>query len=475
MLLGSKKFRTALLLVIDIICIILSFSAAYFIRYNDVLSFSDGFRISDYYQRTIAVLLLIGVVVFLIHDQDKDSLAGSGLFKNFTIVFKNTVTMLIYTVIYFFITQEGILVSRYVIGAFFSIFLVSDYLFRMLYRLFLIKVAGSEFNAVNIMLIARSSDAARVIRNFQSRQGLLMHISCVTLLDDDRVGRSIEGVPVVGNRDNYLDTHRNNVYDEVFIYLPYDYNFELKKMVNGFEQMGVTVNIHIEVFDMDVRNKSIRTIADYHVISFRSRNISTGELFLKRIIDIAGSLVGLVLFLIAYIILGPVIRFTSPGPVLFAQTRVGINGRRFKLYKFRSMYADAEERKAELMKENQMKGFMFKMENDPRITPVGRFIRKTSIDELPQFLNVLIGDMSLVGTRPPTEAEFEQYNEHYRRRLSMTPGLTGLWQVSGRSDIQDFDEVVKLDLKYIDNWSLTEDFKILLQTVGVVLFSKGAK
>ncbi len=122
-----------------------------------------------------------------------------------------------------------------------------------------------------------------------------------------------------------------------------------------------------------------------------------------------------------------------------------------------------------------MSGLMFKMENDPRVTKVGSFIRKTSLDEFPQFYNVLIGDMSLVGTRPPTEAEFEQYNEHYRRRLSMTPGLTGLWQISGRSDIQDFDEVVKLDLKYIDNWSLTEDFKILLQTVGVVLFGKGAK
>ena len=139
------------------------------------------------------------------------------------------------------------------------------------------------------------------------------------------------------------------------------------------------------------------------------------------------------------------------------------------------MYVDAEERKKELEDKNEMKGLMFKMEDDPRVTKVGKFIRKTSLDEFPQFFNVLKGDMSLVGTRPPTEAEFEQYNEHYRRRLSMTPGLTGLWQISGRSDIEDFDEVVKLDLQYIDNWSLTEDFKILLKTVGVVLFGKGAK
>ncbi len=475
MLLSSKKFRLALLLVIDIISIISSFSIAYFLRYNDTMSFSEGFLISDYYQRTIAVLLLIGALVFFLHEQDKDGIAARGLFQNFTKVVKNTVTMLIYTVIYFFITQEGILVSRYVIGVFFVVLLIMDYLLRMLYRLFLIKVAGSVMNAVNIMLIARSADAPRVIRNFQSRQGLLMHISCITLLDDDRVGRSIEGVPVVGNRDNYLDTHRNNVYDEVFIYLPYDYSFELKKMVSGFEQMGVTVNIHIEVFDMDVRDKSIRTIADYHVISFRTRNISTGELFAKRMIDIIGSIVGIALFLIAYIILGPIIRFTSPGPVLFAQTRVGINGRRFKLYKFRSMYADAEERKAELIKENQMKGFMFKMDNDPRITPVGRFIRKTSIDELPQFLNVFIGDMSLVGTRPPTVDEYEKYLNYHMRRLSIKPGITGMWQVSGRSDISDFEQVVKLDLQYIDNWSLLLDFRLILRTIKVVILGRGAK
>ena len=145
------------------------------------------------------------------------------------------------------------------------------------------------------------------------------------------------------------------------------------------------------------------------------------------------------------------------------------------MYKFRSMYQDAEKRLEDLKDKNEVQGLMFKMEDDPRITKVGRFIRKTSIDELPQFFNILKGDMSLVGTRPPTVAEFEQYNAHYRRRLCITPGLTGMWQVSGRSDIKDFDEVVKLDLKYIDEWSLRLDVKLLLQTVGAVLSHKGSK
>ena len=138
------------------------------------------------------------------------------------------------------------------------------------------------------------------------------------------------------------------------------------------------------------------------------------------------------------------------------------------------MYIDAEERKKELQSRNEVKGLMFKMENDPRITRVGKFIRKTSIDELPQFYNVVKGDMSLVGTRPPTEDEFEKYNQYYRRRISMTPGLTGMWQVSGRSDITDFEEVVRLDREYIDNFSLTLDLRIMMKTVKVVLGKEGS-
>ena len=175
------------------------------------------------------------------------------------------------------------------------------------------------------------------------------------------------------------------------------------------------------------------------------------------------------------IVLAPILLIESPGPLFFKQKRVGRNGRYFYMYKFRSMYRDAEERKKDLMDQNEMNGLMFKMTDDPRITKVGKFIRKTSIDELPQFFNVLKGDMSLVGTRPPTVDEFKQYEGHHKRRLSMKPGITGLWQVSGRSDIEDFEEVVMLDLQYIDNWCVTEDIKIIFRTFKVILFGKGAK
>ena len=191
--------------------------------------------------------------------------------------------------------------------------------------------------------------------------------------------------------------------------------------------------------------------------------------------DIIGSLLGLIVCGFAFLIFAPIIKKQSPGPVFFSQVRVGKNGRKFKIYKFRSMGVDAEEQKASLMEQNEMSGLMFKMEDDPRIFPIGKFMRKYSIDELPQFYNVLKGDMSLVGTRPPTADEFEKYNQYYRRRISMTPGLTGMWQVSGRSDIQDFEEIVKLDLEYIDNWSLGLDIKILFMTIYAVLGRRGSK
>lgn len=204
--------------------------------------------------------------------------------------------------------------------------------------------------------------------------------------------------------------------------------------------------------------------------------------------DICGGIVGCLITGILFIFVAPVIYISSPGPIFFIQERVGRNGKRFKMYKFRSMYMDAEERKAELMKYNTLvDGKMFKMDFDPRIignkilpdgtkkTGIGAFIRATSIDEFPQFINVLKGDMSIVGTRPPLISETELYELHHRARLAIKPGVTGLWQVSGRSDITDFEEVVRLDKTYISNWNIGLDIKILLKTVMVVLKRDGSR
>ena len=252
------------------------------------------------------------------------------------------------------------------------------------------------------------------------------------------------------------------------------------------ESMGLTVHFRMPLLDCIEESccyetsyarciRGLSRSAGGNLATMANIEPRLGDQMPNSLMDILGSLVGCIISIPFIAITAIPLKLESLGPLFFKQKRVGCNGRVFYIHKLRSMYMDAEERKKELMAQNEMNGLMFKMQDDPRITKVGKFIRKTSIDELPQFFDVLRGDMSLVGTRPPTLDEYKQYESHHKRRLSMKPGITGLWQVSGRSDIEDFEEVVRLDVKYIDNWSLWGDIKILFKTVYVVFAGRGAK
>ena len=292
--------------------------------------------------------------------------------------------------------------------------------------------------------------------------------------------KSICDIPVVSSDDTFMDWVRSAPLDEVFINLDHASNDEIQEIIEELEDMGITVHLNIprltKMLDQSkFNNINCRVYAGYPMATFAATQYNTASLAAKRIFDIFAGFIGCLVALIAMAIVAIPLKKESEGPLIFKQQRVGKNGRLFNIYKIRSMYADAEERKAELMKENEMDGLMFKMSDDPRITKVGKFIRKYSIDELPQFFNVIKGEMSLVGTSPPTIEEFEAYESRHKRRLSMRPGITGMWQVSGRSDITDFEEVVELDCKYIDEWSVGLDIKILFKTVFVVLTHKGAE
>ncbi|HBG76854.1 MAG TPA: sugar transferase, partial [Clostridiales bacterium] len=219
------------------------------------------------------------------------------------------------------------------------------------------------------------------------------------------------------------------------------------------EEMGITVRMLLDFYHLKLSKTLISYLGNLPMLSFRTVNLDENQKFIKRIVDIVGAIVGLAVTAVLFLIFGPAIKLESRGPVFYSQMRVGQNGRKFRLYKFRTMYADADEHKKELEDQNIMKGAIFKVENDPRITRVGKIMRKFSLDEFPQFYNVMKGEMSLVGTRPPTEDEVAGYEQRHRRRLSIKPGITGLWQVSGRNAIEDFDEIVALDVKYIDSWS----------------------
>lgn len=281
--------------------------------------------------------------------------------------------------------------------------------------------------------------------------------------------------PILGTLQDlayYLDTE---VVDEVVFAVPGRSPEDFEKALHACDERGVDVLLTIPPSVPHNGNVEIANVTGFNMPMLGLTRTPTGEarLVVKRIMDILGSSVALLLaspvMLMTYI----AIKVDDPGPVLFKQVRSGKNGRKFVMLKFRSMCVDAEAKRKELEKFNEMGGPVFKMKHDPRITRVGRFIRKTSIDELPQLFNVFLGTMSLVGPRPPLPSEVAQYEPWQRRRLSVRPGITGMWQVSGRNNI-DFEEWMQLDLKYIDSWSLWLDLKILFKTLPAVLLNRGA-
>lgn len=266
------------------------------------------------------------------------------------------------------------------------------------------------------------------------------------------------------------------VVDEVYICMPRDdaYHRILDELITALESYGVAIKLVLNFDDrLDIFAQQPCRVVSYEGLLLAPHNLSPDQLVAKRMLDIAGALVGIVLLAVVFPIVGFAIKLDSRGPVFYRQWRVGKNGRRFRVYKFRSMYEDAEKRKQDIKDKNIHEGPLFKVEDDPRITRVGRFLRRTNIDEVPQFINVLKGEMSLVGTRPPTEEEVCEYNDCHYRRISIKPGITGLWQISGRNKIRDFDEVVSLDVQYIKNWSVWMDIRILLRTLFVWVTGKG--
>ncbi|WP_034445977.1 sugar transferase [Butyrivibrio sp. AE2032] len=470
-----KTFQTYMLWGIDMVCIVVTYFFATWLRYNATRDYGDK---TLHYMVCVIFLLACSIYTFLA-DWNRDFILR-GYAKELFSVLKTIGIMVLGTLVTVYFLNWTNILSRFVIINFIWMDIVLTYICRILFKRFLWRHINSENNVTKVVVVSEKALMENTIKRLIT-EGEKVGYKVVRAYCADAEKPEgeepwyIEGVHVHYGINDLTSRLITDPFDEVMINAPHISQGQLEDVILGFEEMGVTTHYNLELPSVGMARAQVEEFMDYSVLTYSMNRTSYKRLFIKRFFDIIGGFVGLVLTGIITIFLGPAIKLDSPGPIFFSQTRVGKNGRRFKIYKFRSMYIDAEERKKELEAQNEVKGLMFKMENDPRVTKVGNFIRKTSLDEFPQFLNVLKGEMSLVGTRPPTENEFEQYNEHYRRRLSMTPGLTGLWQVSGRSNIEDFDEVVKLDLKYIDNWSLTEDFKILLMTVGVVLFGKGAK
>ncbi len=349
-------------------------------------------------------------------------------------------------------------------------------------KLLLMRLKRGE-NVRKVLIVTDSASAEETIRRMRKNISPDISLIGIVLLDDAGSAEEIEGLKIFCRPGQIIDKLQGAWVDEVMI-CPSGENRVPEELLGKLAEMGVTTHLKIWVDHERSTMQTIERVAGITVLTESIRIASPGQILVKRALDIIGGLVGLFFTAILTIIVGPLIYFADPGPIFFRQKRVGKNGRIFKIWKFRSMYQDAEARKKELMDRNEMDGLMFKMEADPRVIGsgpdgtrhgIGWFIRKTSIDEFPQFLNVLVGDMSLVGTRPPTLDEWRNYDPHHRARMAIKPGLTGLWQVSGRSNITDFEEVIKLDLEYINTWSVAGDIAIILKTVKVLFTGDGAK
>lgn len=289
----------------------------------------------------------------------------------------------------------------------------------------------------------------------------------VGFLDDFKKGDQVIGT--IQNIEKLIARHK---VQEIYITIPSEKNI-INELITSIRKYDVQIKIIPELFELVTSSISFDQAYDYPCIEIVKTPLRGLNLFLKRAADIVLSILGIIIISPLLLIVALFIKLDSKGPVFIHQKRIGKNGAPFHMHKFRSMVNNAEELKEQLEKYNEADGPAFKMKNDPRITRVGRFIRKFSIDELPQLFNVLMGEMSLIGPRPPLPSEVEQYSDYQWRRLDIRPGITGLWQVSGRSDIT-FDEWVKLDLYYIEKWSISLELKILLKTIPVVLKGEGA-
>lgn len=467
-----KTMENLLIFMIDIITVWISFGTAFGLRYG--VLFGKDSHIDQLWQMLFISLLfgLMNIIAGFNHHFFR-----RGYFEEFVSVIRSQIIFSILWILTLFLMHRTSDLSRLVFGYFTIMNIILAFTTRVIFKQFMLKVYKTSKYSSRLLIVTTSIQIESIVQNLIGYNEWNRILVGVVLTDQSNIGQTICDLPIVADSDSLLEyVVRNNV-DEVFINAKIISDEAiLRNWISELESMGVIVDLNIDIFNIPSSGKkTLNRVGKYAVVTFARNIFSSRQMFVKRGLDILGGLVGMILLIIATIFVAPAIKLNSSGPVFFGQTRVGKNGRKFTFYKFRSMYQDAEERKKTLIKKNEIQGLMFKIENDPRITRVGKFIRDTSIDELPQFWNVLRGDMSLVGTRPPTVDEFERYEAKHKCRLSMTPGLTGLWQISGRSDIKNFDEVVKLDMQYIDNWSILLDIKILILTVWVVLTRKGSR
>lgn len=466
-------------IVADLICLNITFLCAYWLR--------NGFR-NMYALSGYRMLVFVAIILQLFISFSSNNYSGilrRGYLKEFKVVLVQNIELIAFMFGYMFVLQIGEQFSRIMLLAFFFMNTLAIYLAHIILKKIYKNKNTTGEGQIKMLVVSSEKYAGETIEKLLNGTDKSFDIIGISLIDGDGRTKELEGIPVVANGTEVYEYACRSIVDSVLLCEDMNRQEEIEKMTNKFLQMGITVNVKMNMFAGGLPNVSFGHINDINILTTSIKTISSFEMFCKRAVDICAGLAGCIVTGILFIFLAPAIKISDPkGPVFFSQERAGKNGRKFKIYKFRSMYSDAEERKKELMEKNKMDGLMFKVDADPRIIGsgpdgtrkgFGHFLRASSLDEFPNFWSILKGDMSLVGTRPPTMDEYEKYELHHKSRLAMKPGLTGLWQVSGRSDFTDFEEIVKLDNEYIKNWSIALDIKIIVKTIVTVITGKGSQ
>ena len=464
--------------IIDEISLQLAFIASVVIRHS-----RWAYAIPLY--RSMGMIFVLVDALVLVMRDSMHNVLSRGYYLEFTETIKHSFFVFSIAAIYMFATKTGDAYSRIILFLTLVLHVLFGYGTRLLWKKLIRRLGKGSENKSSMLVIASPESAEEILKRLSASEQADYRIAGVVLTSgSDR--KQVAGYPVVADMSGAADYIAREWVDSVYFDAPMS-DAEIVELMDACSLMAVPTHYHVPEMSRNGVKRFSEKIGGTTVLTTSINYATPLQVFLKRSFDVAAGILGSIAAIILIAVVGPFIKRESPGPVLFRQERIGKNGKRFTMYKLRSMHLDAEERKKELLQQNRIKdGMMFKLDFDPRVignkvlpdgtkkTGIGEFIRRTSLDEYPQFFNVLKGDMSLVGTRPPTLDEWERYELHHRARLAVRPGITGLWQVSGRSEITDFEEVVRLDTEYITNWSPGMDLRILFKTIRVLVSRKGA-